>query len=95
LRFDSEYELLLTQRLIVQPRVEVNLYGRDDPQRHIGAGLSDVALGLRLRYQYSRQFAPYAGVEAERKFGKSADFARSAGQSAFDPRLVAGLRIWF
>ena len=95
LRLDSEYELLLTQRLILQPRFEVNFYGRNDPQRHIGSGLSDAALGLRLRYEFNRQFAPYVGVEAERKFGRSADFARGAGESAFDPRLVAGFRIWF
>ena len=95
LRFDSEYELLITQHLILQPRFEVNFYGRNDPQRHIGAGLSDAALGLRLRYEFTRQFAPYVGVEAERKFGKSADFAHSAGESASDPRLVAGFRIWF
>lgn len=95
LRFDSEYELLLTQRLILQPRIEVNFYGRNDPQRHIGSGLSDAALGLRLRYEFTRQFAPYIGVEAERKFGKTADFAHAEGESAFDPRLVAGLRIWF
>ena len=95
LRFGSEYELLLTQRLILQPRFEVNFYGRDDPQRHIGSGLSDAALGLRLRYEISRQFAPYVGVEGQRKFGQSAYFARAAGESTFDPRLVAGFRIWF
>ena len=95
LRFDSEHELLLTQRLILQSRAEFNLYGRNDPQRHIGAGLFDGALGLRLRYVFARQFSPYVGVEASRSFGKTADFARAAGESAFDPRLVAGLRIWF
>ena len=95
LRFESEYELLLTQRLILQPRVEVNFYGRNDPQRHIGSGLSDAALGLRLRYEFSRQFAPYVGVEAERRFGSSADYARADGHAAFDPRIVAGLRFWF
>ncbi len=94
-RFEAEYELLLTQRLILQPRFEVNLYGRDDPQLGIGAGLSDAALGLRLRYEFSRKFAPYVGVEWERKFGKTADFARNAGEPTFDPRLVAGLRLWF
>jgi copper resistance protein B len=94
-RFESEYELLLTQRLILQPRFEANLYGRDDPQRGIGSGLSDAALGVRLRYEFTRKFAPYAGVEFERKFGRTADFARNAGEPAFDPRLVAGLRLWF
>jgi copper resistance protein B len=95
LRFESEYELMLTQRLILQPRFEINFYGRGDPRREIGSGLSDAELGLRLRYEFTRQFAPYVGVEAARKFGKTADFARSAGESAFDPRLVAGFRIWF
>ncbi|MHB8446809.1 MAG: copper resistance protein B [Rudaea sp.] len=95
LRFESEYELLLTQRLILQPRFEINFYGRDDSWRDIGSGLSDAELGLRLRYEFTRQFAPYVGVEAARKFGKTATFARDAGESAFDPRLVAGFRIWF
>ncbi|MBS0382076.1 MAG: copper resistance protein B, partial [Proteobacteria bacterium] len=94
-RFESDYELLLTQRLILQPRFEMNLYGRNDPQRGVGAGLSDAALGLRLRYEFTRQFAPYVGVEGERRFGAAARFARVAGAPAFDPRLVAGLRFWF
>ncbi|MDN5873079.1 MAG: copper resistance protein B [Sinobacteraceae bacterium] len=94
-RFESEYELLLTQRLILQPRFEMDLYGRDDPQRGIGSGLSDATLGLRLRYEFTRKFAPYVGVEFERKFGRTADFARNAGEPAFDPRLVAGLHFWF
>ena len=94
-RFESEYELLLTQRLILQPRFEVNLYGRDDPQRGIGSGLSDADVGLRLRYEFTRKFAPYVGVEFARKFGRTADFARNAGEPAFDPRLVAGLHVWF
>ncbi|MHB8447693.1 MAG: copper resistance protein B [Rudaea sp.] len=95
LRFESTYELLLTQRLILQPRFESNLYGRSDPQRRIGSGLSDAALGLRLRYEFTRQFAPYVGVEWKRRFGRTADLARSAGEAVFDPRLVAGFRIWF
>jgi copper resistance protein B len=94
-RFESEYELPLTQRLILQPRFEANLYGRDDPQHGIGSGLSDAAAGLRLRYEFTRKFAPYVGVEIERKFGRTADFARNAGEPAFDPRLVAGIRFWF
>jgi copper resistance protein B len=94
-RFESEYELLLTQRLILQPRFEMNLYGRNDPQHGIGSGLSDATLGLRLRYEFIRKFAPYIGVEFERKFGKTVDFARKAGEPAFDPRIVAGLRLWF
>lgn len=95
LRFESEYELPLTQRLILQPRFEANLYGRDDPQHGIGAGLSDAALGLRLRYEFTRRFAPYIGVEFERRFGTSATLARSSGESRLDARIVAGVRGWF
>jgi copper resistance protein B len=94
-RFESEYELLLTQRLVLQPRFEANLYGRNDPQRGIGSGLSDAQLGLRLRYEFTRQLAPYIGVEFESRFGRTAHYAREAGDSAFDPRLVAGIRFWF
>jgi len=94
-RFESEYELLLTQRLILQPRFEVDLYGRDDPQRGIGSGLSDASVGLHLRYEFTRKFTPYVGVEVDRKFGRTADFARSASEPALDRRLVAGLRFWF
>ena len=95
LRFESTYELRWTQRVILEPRFETNLYGRSDPRRRIGSGLSDAALGLRLRYEFTRQFAPYVGVEWERRFGRTADLARSAGEAVFDPRLVAGFRIWF
>ena len=94
-RFESEYELLLTQRWILQPRFEANLYSRGDPQRGIGSGLSDATLGLRLRYEITRRFAPYLGVEFERRFGETATLARSKGESAFDSRVVAGVRIWF
>ena len=94
-RFEAEYELLLTQRLIFQPDLEVNLYGRDDPRRRIGSGLSDVSLGLRLRYEFHRQFAPYVGINLVRKFGRTAEFARAEGEHALDRQIVAGVRIWF
>lgn len=94
-RFESGYELLLMQQRVLQPRFEANRYGRNDPQRGIGAGLSDAELGLRLRCEFTRKFAPCAGVEFERKFGKTADFARDAGEPACDPRQVAGIRFGF
>ncbi len=94
-RLRATYELLLTQRLILQPEAEVNLYGRNDPQRRIGSGVSDVQLGLRLRYEIRRQFAPYIGVNWVRRIGTTADYARQDHQPVFDPQLVAGLRIWF
>lgn len=94
LGFEAEYELLFTQRLVLQPRLEANLYGKDDAIRGLGAGLSDATVGLRLRYEIRRELAPYIGVERAQTFGGSADYARAAGQSTGDTRLVAGLRFW-
>ena len=94
-RLRAEYELLLTQRLILQPEGEINLYGKNDPARGVGSGLSDAQLGLRLRYEFNRQFAPYVGVNWIRRIGTTADYARDAGQSTFDRQVVAGVRIWF
>ncbi|MHB8535061.1 MAG: copper resistance protein B [Sulfuricaulis sp.] len=95
LRFAGEYELLLTQKLILQPRVETNIYGKRDPAREIGSGLSDLVAGLRLRYEIRREFAPYVGIERSGTFGGSADFARAAGKPTRQTRVVAGLRFWF
>ena len=95
LRFAAEYELLLTQKLILQPRFEAHVYGRHDPERALGSGLSDAVVGVRLRYEIRREFAPYVGVERAEKYGGTADFARAAGQNTGDTRLVAGLRFWF
>jgi copper resistance protein B len=94
-RFELEYETLLTNRLILQPQVEVNLYGKNDPRRGIGSGLSTAEAGLRLRYEFTRQFAPYIGIVHERAFGRTADFRRDEGEDVDDTRVVAGVRIWF
>ena len=94
-RVQAECEVLLTQRLILQPRAEVNFYGKDDPARGIGSGLSDAEVGLRLRYEIRREFAPYVGVVWNQRFGKTADFARAQGEHADDLEFVAGLRVWF
>lgn len=94
-RFEAEYETLLTNRLILQPLVEVNLYGKNDERRGIGSGLSTVEAGLRLRYEFTRKFAPYIGVVRERAFGRTADFRRLDGEAINDTRIVAGLRLWF
>jgi copper resistance protein B len=94
-RFSGEHDLLITQRLILRPEVELDLYGKDDPANRIGAGLSDVEVGLRLRYEIRREFAPYIGIHWKRKFGKTADFARADGQDESDLVFVAGLRAWF
>ncbi len=94
-RFDVEYELLLTQRLILQPRLEANVYGQRDAARELGAGLSDLAAGLRLRYEIRRELAPYVGIERANKLGTTADYARAAGEDTQNTRLVAGVRFWF
>ena len=94
-RAEAEYDLRLTQRLILQPRVEVDLAAQDVPELGVGAGLSSGAIGLRLRYEASRQFAPYVGVEYERAFGDTADFRRAAGEQASGWSLLAGVRAWF
>jgi copper resistance protein B len=94
-RLSGEYDLLLTQRLVLQPELEFNLYGKADPERRIGSGLSDLQIGLRLRYEVKREFAPYLGIVWTRRFGKSADFARAVGEDAEDVEALAGLRIWF
>lgn len=95
LRLDLEYELLITQRLILQPRLEANLYGKRDPERDVGAGLADLTAGLRLRYEIRRAFAPYVGIEWAGKYGDSADFARAAGEKDKETRFVAGVRLMF
>jgi copper resistance protein B len=94
-RFRAEYEVLFTQRLILQPELEVNAYGQSDAQRRIGSGLSDAQLGLRLRYEFNRQLAPYVGVVWTRRFGNTADLVRDDHQAIFDRQWVAGIRFWF
>lgn len=95
LQAEVEYDLLLTNRLILQPRIEATAYGRDDAERGIGSGLGEIDVGLRLRYEVRREFAPYVGVEWGRSFGQTADYARSEGEDIEDLRFVAGVRFWF
>lgn len=94
-RFEASYELRFTQRLILQPKLELNLYGKDDPQRGISTGLSDVEAGVRLRYEFSRQFAPYVGVNWTRRFGSFDDVPGAVDLHARETTWVAGVRFWF
>jgi copper resistance protein B len=94
-RIQGEYELLLTQKTILTPEIELNLYGKDDPEIGIGSGLSDVSISLRLRHEFRREFAPYIGVEWSKKLGDTADFARADGNDVSDTQFVAGIRAWF
>lgn len=94
-RLEAEYELLLTNRLVLQPLVELELYGKADPERRIGAGLSTLETGLRLRYELRREFAPYVGLAWERRFGRTADYAGQDGDDIDNLRLLTGVRVWF
>jgi copper resistance protein B len=94
-RVEAEFDLLLTQRLVLQPTVELNFALQDVKERGIGSGLSDVELGLRLRYEIIREFAPYIGIHWERKVGETADFAREEGEDTGVFSVVAGVRVWF
>lgn len=93
-RVETEYELLLTNRLILQPLVEVQIHGKADPERGIGAGLSSAEAGLRLRYEFRREVAPYVGVTWKRQFFGTADLARAAGDRTGGARLALGIRLW-
>ena len=95
IRLEAEYDLLLTNRLILQPLAELDFYGKDDPEREIGAGLSSIETGARLRYEFRREFAPYVGVTWSRKLFGTADFARDEGDDVSGARLAFGLRTWF
>jgi copper resistance protein B len=94
-RLEGEYDLRLTQKLIAQPRAELELAAQDVPELGIGAGLSSGELGVRLRYEIVPEFAPYVGVEYERAFGETADFRRAAGEGAGGWALLLGIRAWF
>ena len=94
-RIEGTYDLRLTNRLILQPRAELNLSAQDDAATRTGSGLSNAELGLRLRYEVRREFAPYVGVSHDRKFGGTADHARAAGENVEDTRVVFGVRAWF
>jgi copper resistance protein B len=94
-RLEAEYELLITNRLILQPLAEIELFSKSDSPRGIGSGLSTLETGARLRYELRREFAPYVGVVWNSKFGDTADFARAEGEEIRATRFVAGIRMWF
>lgn len=94
-KLEASTDWLLTQRLILQPQIEMNFYTKDDPARATGSGLSDLDTGLRLRYELSRKFAPYIAVTYEGKYGGTARFARAAADKTGDLRFTIGLRTWF
>ncbi|MDV2858666.1 copper resistance protein B [Oceanimonas sp. CAM02] len=95
LALEAEYELLLTQRWVLQPAIELTAYGSNDVERGQGRGLSNLVAGARLRYEISRQFAPYVGWEWQTALGKRADQLREEDEATQENRWVAGVRFWF
>ena len=94
-RLEGEYDLRMTQRLVLQPRLEIDFAMQAVQQLGIGSGIRSVAAGLRVRYEIRREIAPYLGVSWQQKVGDTADFARVAGEDRRSMTVVAGMRFWF
>jgi len=94
-RLEAEYEMRFTQRLILQPRMELNYAFHDDMQAGIGQGLHKTHLGLRLRYEFKREIAPYLGIAWEKSFGDTAEMLQAAGKENSEASLVMGIRLWY
>jgi copper resistance protein B len=94
-RAEAYYDQRITQDLVLQPRIEANFAAQDVAENGIGSGLSDLEVGLRLRYERKREFAPYVGVSWERQFGDTARFSRARGDGTGGFSFVAGVRAWF
>jgi copper resistance protein B len=94
-RLEGSYDQRITQRLILQPGVELNFAAQSSREIGVGKGLSDVELGLRLRYEIKREFAPYVGVKYSRAFGDTRQFRKAEGEQASGWSLLTGIRAWF
>jgi copper resistance protein B len=94
LRLEAEHSLLITNRLVLQPVVDIEAFGKADPERRVGRGLSSIEAGLRLRYEIRRELAPYVGVTWRRAFFGTRDLAEAAGEPSGHARLTIGVRVW-
>ncbi len=94
-RASFEYELLFTQKLILSPEVTLDAFAQDNDETGIGSGLASSNLGLRLRYEFVREFAPYVGVTQENLYGQTSDYAKDAGLDTRSTQMVVGIRAWF
>jgi len=94
-RITGSYDILLTNRLIAQPQFELNFYSRSDPSRDVGAGLSELDTGFRIRYEFSRKLAPYIGFAYTGQYGAAAGFVQRGGGIVNDPRFAFGARVWY
>lgn len=94
-KLEGSYDLLLMQYLVLQPQIELNLFSKDDFKRGVGSGLADLDTGIRLRYEITRKCAPYIAMTYVNKFGRTADWARAAGEETSALRFSVGIRTWF
>lgn len=94
-RVEGSYDLLITNRLIAQPQIEMNFYSKSNPARGVGAGFSELDTGLRIRYEISRKLAPYIGFAYTGAFGRTATFTREGGGNPSAPRFIFGVRVWY
>ncbi len=94
-RIEAEYEVLLTQRLILQPRAELNLSAQGIPEPQVGTGVTDIEAGLRLRYEIAREFAPYIGVAWQSSLGETANIIKARGEDTDRTVFVIGIRAWY
>ncbi len=94
-RLDAEYEYMFSQKLVLSPELEMNIFGKDDEVTGTGKGLADIGAGLRLRYELTREFALYVGINWGKKYGNTATFASSEGEDIEDSQVVTGVRFWF
>jgi len=95
LRLQAEYEFMLTQKWVLSPEVEINWFSEDDNELGIGSGFADIEAGIRLRYEITREIAPYIGINHERLLGDTKDIAEAASAETSDTQVVAGIRFWF
>ena len=95
LRLDADYDILLSQKLIAQPFAEAMLASGNDPAIGLGAGLSRFEVGLRLRYEIVKEFAPFVGVSFEQFTGNTANLAAADGEAISRWRALVGLKVWF
>ncbi len=93
--FETEYDFLLTQKLVLQPRFSTKVAFDEVKEFGVGQGINNVKIGLRLRYEIKREFAPYIGVSWNKKLGDTADLVKAEGGDASDFRLLGGVRMWF
>lgn len=95
LRLEAEYEWMITQRWVLSPEAEFNFHSKNDEATGTGSGLSDSQIGLRLRYEVTREFAPYVGINWNKKYGNTATYAKDEGEKVDSSQLVVGVRAWF